>query len=67
MYVQVPDLKDELENAIVNIQAIVNILSGKGIIISEQEWEIARQQASLQLKGQNGHVPTPRPPTGMSR
>jgi hypothetical protein len=63
----VPDLKDELENAVVNIQAIVNILSSKGIIISEQEWEIARRQASLQLKGQNGQVPTPGVPTGMPR
>ena len=59
MYIEVPNLKEELENAKINIQAIVNILSGKGIIISEQEWETARQQASLQLKRQYSPVPTP--------
>ena len=67
MYVEVPDLKQELVNAAINIQAIVNILSSKGIILSEPEWEKARQQASVQLQGKFGHEPPPPQPLGMPR
>jgi hypothetical protein len=61
-YVEVPDLKQELVNAAINIQAIVNVLASKGIILSEQEWQAARQQASIQLQGKFGYeAPSPHP------
>jgi hypothetical protein len=66
-YVEVPDLKEELANAAINIQAIVNILVSKGIILSEQEWESARQQASIQLQSKFGYAPPPPQPAGMPR
>ena len=45
MYVETADLKEELANATINIQAIVNILSSKGIILSAEEWDSARREA----------------------
>ena len=65
--VEVPDLKQELINATINIQAIVNILASKGIILSEQEWENARQQASIQIQGKFGYEPPPPQPLRMPR
>lgn len=64
-YVTVPDFKEELVNAAINIQTIVNILTAKGIVLSEQEWEDARYQATLQLQGKYGYEVPPPPPLRM--
>ena len=60
-YVEFPDWKQEMVNAAINIQAIVNILSTKGIILSQEEWASARYQAALQLQGKYGYTPPPPP------
>ena len=61
-YATIPDLKEELVNAAINIQTIVNILTRKGIIVSEHEWEDARYEATVQLQGKYGYPP-PLPPS----
>jgi len=62
MYVETVDLKEELANAAINIQAIVNILSSKGIILSAEEWDSARREAVLQLQGKYVVSTPPLPP-----
>jgi EAL domain-containing protein (putative c-di-GMP-specific phosphodiesterase class I) len=64
--VDVPDYRQELVNATINIQAIVNILASKGMI-SEQEWQTARQLAVAQLQGKFGYEPPTPQPLGMPR
>ncbi len=66
-YVTVPDLREELVNAAINIQTIVNILTRKGIIVSENEWESARYEATLQLQGKYGYPPPPPPQLRMPK